>query len=319
MSYNHPLLQPALTLLRSGRTAEAVAEVTRLSLAGVAPAARVLGEMKWGGTAGSDPVAARRLFERAANLGDPLAGHWVTNLMASGIAGPRDWPGALRRLRAEAASDPARASALKLIAAMDLDAEGDPLALPEAEVASEAPRVVFFRQLFSPAECKFVLQSAEALYQPSMVYNAQRQLVRDPIRTSDSAVLHWLVEDPALHALLRRVAKATGTDVTWGEACQVLRYQPGQEYKPHFDFVRAAENQRSVTALVWLNDQFQGGETHFLRTGAKLRGEPGDCLAFWNALDDGSVDPLTEHAGLPVKRGTKLLFNRWIRTARWQP
>ena len=26
-----------------------------------------------------------------------------------------------------------------------------------------------------------------------------------------------------------------------------------------------------------------------------------------------------EHAGLPVQRGTKLLFNRWIRASRWQP
>lgn len=319
MSYDHPLLQPALALLRSGRTAEAVAEVTRLSLTGVAPAARVLGEMKWGGTAGTDPIAARKLFERAASLGDPLAGHWVTNLMASGIAGPRDWPDALARLRTEAQSDAGRARSLKLIEAMALDGAGDPLSLPEPETLSEAPRAVFFRGLFSKAECKFVLGAAEALYQPSMVYNAARQLVRDPIRTSDSAVLHWLVEDPALHALQRRIAKATGTDASWGEASQVLRYKPGQEYKPHYDFVRAAENQRSVTALVWLNEDYQGGQTHFLRTGAKLRGNSGDCLAFWNALPGGQIDPLTEHAGMPVKRGTKLLFNRWIRTARWQP
>lgn len=319
MSYDHPALQPALRLVQAGRHAEAVAEATRLSLAGVAPAARLLGEMKWGGMIGEDPVGGRVQFERAASLGDPLAGIWVTNLMASGIAGARDWPGALARLEREAATDPGRAKTLALLRAMELDAAGDPLALPEAETLIEAPRVKLWRGLFSAAERAYVLKAADPLYQPSMVYNAARQLVRDPIRTSDSAVLHWLVEDPAIHALLRRIARATGTDVTWGEAAQVLRYRPGQQYKPHYDFVRAAPNQRSVTALVWLNDDFGGGETAFLKPGKKVRGKAGDFVAFWNALPDGSIDPATEHAGLPVTRGTKLLFNRWIRTARWQP
>ncbi|MCW1402843.1 2OG-Fe(II) oxygenase [Novosphingobium sp. MW5] len=99
----------------------------------------------------------------------------------------------------------------------------------------------------------------------------------------------------------------------------MLRYKPGQEYKPHYDFVRAADNQRTVTALVWLNEGYDGGETAFLKTGLKVKGRKGDCLVFHNTLPDRSLDPLTEHAGLPVKRGTKLLYNRWIREARWQP
>lgn len=319
MSYDHPQLQPALRLVQAGRHADAASELTRLSLGGVAQAARVLGEMKWGGMLAEDPGGARVLFERADSLGDPLAAIWVTNLMASGIAGARDWPGALRRLEREAKGDPARARALTLLRAMEIDAAGDPLTLPEAEALMAAPPMKLWRGFFSRAERDHVLKSAETLYQPSMVYNSARQLVRDPIRSSDSAVLHWLVEDPALHALLRRIARATGTEATWGEAAQVLRYKPGQEYKPHYDFVRAAPNQRSVTALVWLNDDFAGGETAFLKPGKKVRGKAGDLIAFWNALPSGEVDPLTEHAGLPVTRGTKLLFNRWIRSARWQP
>jgi prolyl 4-hydroxylase len=320
MSDNHPMLQPALALIAAGRTNEGIAEITRLSLQGLAPAVRLQGEIKWSGMGGTpDPAAGRRLFERASGLGDAQAAIYATNLQASGIAGPRDWGGAIQQLRTQAASDPARAAALKRIEAMALDFTGDPVSLPEPELISDSPRIRIYRQLFSAAECDYALKVAEGLFQPSMVYNAARQLVRDPIRTSDGATLHWLVEDPVIHALLRRIAKVTGTDAGQGEAAQVLRYQPGQEYKPHYDYLRASENQRIVTALVWLNEGYAGGETAFIRTGHKLRGRKGDAVVFWNSLADGSIDPLTEHAGLPVQRGTKLLFNRWIRATRWQP
>lgn len=314
-----PELHQVEALFMAGRQAEAIAETQRLALQNVPAAVMLLGQMKWGGMVAQDPVGARKLFERAAELGDPTAAVFATNLIASGVAGERDWPRALARLGQEAAADSGRARALRLIEGMALDLTGDPLTLPEAEATSDTPRIRIFRQLFTPAECDYLLTVAEGLYQPSMVYNAARQLVRDPIRTSDGATLHWLVEDPAVHALLRRIGKASGTDASQGEASQVLRYRPGQEYKPHYDYVRASDNQRIVTALVWLNDDYVGGETAFLRSGHKLRGRKGDAVVFWNSLPDGAADPLTEHAGLPVQRGTKLLFNRWIRASRWQP
>ena len=314
-----PELHQVEALLMAGRQAEAIAETQRLSLQAVPAAVMLLGQMKWGGMVAQDPVGARKLFERASDLGDPTAAVFATNLIASGVAGERDWPRALARLAQEATKDKDRARALTLIEAMALDFAGEPQALPEPEVISDQPRIRIFRQLFTPTECDYLLKVAEGLYRPSMVSTAARPLVRDPIRTSDGATLHWLVEDPAVHALLRRIGKATGTDASQGEASQVLRYQPGQEYKPHYDYVRASDNQRIVTALVWLNEDYQGGETAFLRTGQKLRGRKGDAVVFWNSLEDGSIDPLTEHAGLPVQRGTKLLFNRWIRASRWQP
>ena len=43
------------------------------------------------------------------------------------------------------------------------------------------------------------------------------------------------------------------------------------------------------------------------------------ALIFRSALPDRTVDPLSEHAGLPVTSGTKLLASRWIREKRWTP
>ena len=72
-------------------------------------------------------------------------------------------------------------------------------------------------------------------------------------------------------------------------------------------------NQRILTVLVYLNDDYEGGETLFVRTGLRFKGRSGDALLFRNALPDGRADELSQHAGLPVVAGEKFIASRWIR------
>jgi prolyl 4-hydroxylase len=65
--------------------------------------------------------------------------------------------------------------------------------------------------------------------------------------------------------------------------------------------------------LVYLNEDYEGGETRFLKSGLTVRGQRGDALLFSNVRGDGTPDPDTMHAGLPVTGGKKLLLSRWIR------
>jgi prolyl 4-hydroxylase len=74
-----------------------------------------------------------------------------------------------------------------------------------------------------------------------------------------------------------------------------------------------------MTALIYLNDDYEGGETAFVRTGLKVRGKAGDVILFHNQGTDGGPNPMSEHAGLPVTNGAKYLATRWIREARWIP
>jgi prolyl 4-hydroxylase len=113
----------------------------------------------------------------------------------------------------------------------------------------------------------------------------------------------------------RRLAALTGTDVHRGEPLQILRYRPGQQYHPHTDWL-GEENARMLTALIYLNEEYEGGETAFVKLGFKLRGRKGDVLAFSSIDAQGGFEPLSEHAGLPVTAGTKYLASRWIRAAR---
>ena len=313
-------VQQAFDLINAGRHDEGVQLLRETASKGDPEALFVLGDMTWSGSfLPQDPARGRLLFEYAGALGHAQANLLATNLLATGVAGKRDWRLALERLAVEARQLPDRRAPLDLIQAMDLDSNGDPVAVPSPAIVAEQPFARLFSAVFTPAECAYLIGAAESRFEPSMVYDNAHRLVRDTIRTSDGAAIHWLIEDPAIHALNRRIAALTKTAFDAGEALQVLRYTPGQEYRPHFDFVDGAQNQRLWTALVYLNDEYEGGETAFVRTGTAVRGNTGDMLVFRNALADGSPDPLAEHAGLPVTSGSKYLATRWVREGRWIP
>lgn len=320
MQSRHPRLAQAFALSKAGRNAEAVLIVNQLAAEREPEALYTLGEMTWrGGMVPQDPVRGRDLFRQASDAGHALAFLYYTNLLATGVAGPRDWPEALARLRREGARNPRRKQTLALIERMNLDDSGDPREIRDARALSSEPEVSSIDRLFTASECDYVRTLAEPLYAPSIVFDSQRQPVRDPIRTSDGSTIHWLIEDPAIHVLNRRLAAATGTSADQGEALQILRYRPGQQYRNHMDFVQTTDNVRVLTALVYLNHDYKGGETCFVKTGLKVKGRKGDALIFRNALPDRRPDPLSEHAGLPVTVGTKYLASRWIRERRWTP
>jgi prolyl 4-hydroxylase len=88
---------------------------------------------------------------------------------------------------------------------------------------------------------------------------------------------------------------------------------PGEEYKLHSDALPPGPNQRIVTVLVALNQDYDGGATRFPALGFAWRGRTGEALVFRNVDVAGTPDSAARHAGCPVERGTKFLLSRWIR------
>jgi prolyl 4-hydroxylase len=259
-----------------------------------------------------DLAAARDLFRRAAGAGDEEAARVHTAFVANGTGAPADWQEALRLLRLY--DFPGAAAQRALIERMRLLPSGDPLERPVETQLSDRPHVGRFPALFSPDECDFLAAEAEPWLTPSVVIDPRTgRHHQNPVRTSDGMSFALVLEGPAVHALNRRIAAATETDVAQGESLQVLRYRPGQEYKPHFDALPGEANQRILTMLVYLNEGYEGGETLFLKTGLSFKGRKGDALLFRNTLADGRADDFAQHAGRPVAAGEKLIASRWIR------
>lgn len=263
-----------------------------------------------------DLRTARAFLRKATLAGSEDAALTEAALTANGTGAAPNWSEALSLLNDAAGSfgGPA-ADDLALLLQMDLDGQGCPKSLPEPESLGRNYTVLRWKQMFSPQECAHIAMSARDLLAPSIIADPRTgRNIAHPIRTSSAAVIGPTRESLPIQAMLRRIAKATGTHVQQGEPLSVLHYAPGQEYREHMDTLPGESNQRLATALIYLNSGYRGGETRFAEENITIAGGGGDMIAFSNITANGSPDPKSRHAGAPVLQGAKWMATRWIRT-----
>lgn len=271
-----------------------------------------------------DLLAARRYMRKAAQGGDADAALTEISLIANGTGGVSDWALALQLLRAAAQKFGGAATEhLALINAMQLAEDGNPANLAAGKLLSTAPEVRLWHHFITEAEATHIAQSVQEILEPSMVADPRTgRFMAHPIRDSLTAPIGPTRETLPIQAILRRIAVASGTHVSQGESMTVLRYGPGQQYRDHLDTLPHTANQRSCTMILYLNEGYGGGETTFSATGLSVAGRAGDALFFRNTTTDGQPDPLSRHAGQPVRSGAKWIATRWIRAAPfdiWNP
>jgi len=108
------------------------------------------------------------------------------------------------------------------------------------------------------------------------------------------------------------------------ESWQLTKYEVGEYYKPHWDYFLTdfetsdgKKLNRTGTFLIYLNDDFVGGETYFPKLDLTVEPKAGKCLYY--TYPGGPGDPsadLTYHEGKPVISGTKTIANLWLRSFR---
>jgi prolyl 4-hydroxylase len=120
------------------------------------------------------------------------------------------------------------------------------------------------------------------------------------------------------------MAAACGIPWTHMEPPAVLHYDVGEQIKDHYDFVDPdsrnyqqllrEQGERVVTFLLYLNDDYTGGETGFPELGFTHKGTRGAGLYFRNAGPDGKPDKQMLHSGRPPLTGEKWIVSQFIRS-----
>jgi hypothetical protein len=282
------------------------------------------------------------LLRDAAMTGDAAAAGFLAVLAAGGFHAPQNWTAALDWLQraAELGSQDARRQ-LHILAGGPPDEDDWPrlrrtvdlgrwLAPPQARVLSEAPRVLAVAGIAPAAACDFIIQQCEGRLVRAEVDDPRTGLpVMGQTRTNRVANF-GLGETCLLNILLQaRIGAAVGAPFAMMEAFAVLNYRPGEEASDHYDYLDPeipayAEEishvgQRVATVLVYLNEDYEGGETDFPELGLRHRGAKGDALAFFSVDAAGAPDPRTRHAGRPPASGEKWVLSQFIRDRRMVP
>ena len=164
----------------------------------------------------------------------------------------------------------------------------------------------------SSDECSRIIAACEedALFARSPVVfpGTPRSSRRSELRTSATARLAGPGDGP-WDAVYQRAAGLLGCDSGAFEPMQCVRYEPGQRFHAHYDGLG-----RTHTVLIYLNQDFAGGETLFPDLPLSIAPQPGMALVFANLDADGVTIPWSLHAGLPPRGGRKYACNLWARS-----
>ena len=263
-------------------------------------------------------VQAQALLERASQAGNGDATHLLATLGARGAWTVQDWPRAFELLELAAQQGSAEAIAeLRLIG--PTDDHGRLMLTPQREVLCESPRV---RRIegFLPAEvCHWLIERVRDRLAPAPVFyrtegRAEAETRVSSVRTNRACVMSGFEGGVLMALIAERIAMVAGVPLVVLEPPQVLHYAVGQEFRPHADYLQDdGGSQRIATFLVYLSEDFEGGETWFPHAELKARASTGGAVYFANVDRANRPDPMSMHAGLPPTRGEKWLLSQWIR------
>ncbi len=90
----------------------------------------------------------------------------------------------------------------------------------------------------------------------------------------------------------------------WHEDYSMLKYSEGEEYKQHFDGL--TQSGRSISAIVYLNNDYEGGEIEFPHFGVKIKPQPGMLILFPSNF-------AYSHIAHPITKGTKYALVTWLK------
>lgn len=189
---------------------------------------------------------------------------------------------------------------------------------------TETPHAVLLDGVLSTDECKQLIEYAysKGLKRSGVVNSDSGGIEEHQARTS-STVFFTRAETPLIDQLEQRLAKLTQWPIENGEGLQMQQYEPGQEYKAHYDWFDPANTgssahlkrggQRVGTIVIYLQTPDLGGGTRFPKSGIEVMPNLGGAVFFVDMDTSGQPDENTLHAGTPVIQGTKLVLTYWQR------
>jgi prolyl 4-hydroxylase len=190
---------------------------------------------------------------------------------------------------------------------------------------NNAPSIVVEDDVLSPALCDRIISLAENKGLGDNLINRDGKYIQDEERTSKGTFFNYGDND-VLDSVIEALSGMCGLPPTRLEPVSIQRYQPGQEYKPHYDAFLPDEMEempksakvkeggnRCVTMITYLNSVQDGGGTVFPVLGFAIQAVQGRVIMFGNLGEHKIPHPSSLHMGLPPENGDKWILTFWFR------
>lgn len=183
------------------------------------------------------------------------------------------------------------------------------------------PRVIVFGDLLSDEECEALIVAARQRLARSLTVETQTGGEALNVDRTSDGMFFERGENPVVARLEKRIAALLRWPLEFGEGLQILRYAPGAQYRPHYDYFDPSEpgtpiilrrgGQRVATLVMYLHEPEQGGATTFPDVGLEVAPKRGTGVFFSYERPDPATRTL--HGGAPVLSGEKWVATKWLR------
>lgn len=183
------------------------------------------------------------------------------------------------------------------------------------------PRLVVLGSLLSDEECTALVDLARPRLSRSLTVETHSGGEEVHVDRTSDGMFFRLGENPLVQRIEARIARLLRWPLQNGEGLQVLQYQPGAQYKPHYDYFDPDEpgtphilergGQRVATLIIYLQAPEQGGATIFPDVQLEVAPQRGNAVFF--SYDRPHPCTQSLHGGTPVLAGEKWIATKWLR------
>lgn len=204
---------------------------------------------------------------------------------------------------------------------------GERLALPAGDRQVNAitvlqdPPLLVLEGLLSQEECQALIHAAAPRMSRSLTVDVKTGGEETNQARTSEGMFFERGESELISRIEARIGALLGWPVQNGEGLQVLRYGPGAEYLPHYDYFDPAEpgtasilqrgGQRVATLVMYLNEPEAGGATVFPDVALAVVPKCGNAIFF--SYSQPHPVSRTLHGGAPVISGDKWIATKWLR------
>lgn len=191
----------------------------------------------------------------------------------------------------------------------------------EKIIFNKEPLIYIINDFLNYEECAYLRFIAKDKLSQSLVGNG----LKNVIRTGSSCFIATESEEPL--KLIEKKIKFLFPNDELGiiKSFNIINYKLHQTYAYHTDAYNVndqgmavdpagkAIRQRKYTAICYLNEVDEGGDTRFELLNINIKPKMGKLLVFKNVLQNSNkVDRRSLHGGLPVIKGEKWIMTTWL-------
>jgi hypothetical protein len=189
----------------------------------------------------------------------------------------------------------------------------------------DGDQVFVIDSFFAKEECeKLIARSEHVGYDEARITTSAGDVMDKDVRNNTRIVL----DDPAFAAELWRRARPFLPErigdwqaLGFNERFRFYRYDVGQQFTPHYDgYVQRDNGERSLlTFMIYLNDDFEGGETRFYEPSSIYCPDPPERFSVKPVRGQALVFIHRQlHEGARIVQGRKYVLRTDVMYQRWR-